>query len=125
MALKLIKIVDPSGAKLTVQKTGRLGLSKKAADILAVEKYRYCLFHEDDEDEDVLFIQMLEEEAEYSLSINKSGEYFYVNAKALLGAIDVDYTNDDETVIFDVIPIPPETYEGMIVFELKKRVLKK
>lgn len=125
MKLKPIKIIDTDGAKLTVQKSGRLGLSKKAAEVLNVKGNPFCLFLEDDDSsETTLFIEMKKDSFDFTLPVRKAGNYFYIKANFLLKRIGIDFSKENQTIIFDLAP-PIFMDDGRKVFRLKKRVLKK
>jgi len=123
--LEPIKIFDASGAKLTVQKTGKLGLSKKAAELLEVTKYSYCIFLRNTSNniEEDIYMETLEENTKYSLPIKKNGDYYHINGKSLLNEIGIDYTDANTTIIFDLIPIKDEGLGQRSVYKLMKRVL--
>ena len=119
------KISGSSGAiKMTVQKTGRLGFSKAASDFLELEKYRFCQFGENEEEHDDkhLYMMLLEEKGEYTFSISRAGAYYYVRAKQLLGELDIDYRNEDRTIIFDIEKVNADTEK---VYRLVQRVIEK
>lgn len=118
MILRFINPGSSSGAaKLTVHKTGKLGFSKGAMELLNTKKNRYVRFGFDEEDN--LFLQAMEQNAEYTLPISKAGSYDYINAKAMLDELGIDYTAAD-TTIFD---IRKTSEKG--VYRLTQRVIKK
>ena len=127
MKLQPIKIVDTSGAKLTVQKTGRFGLSKNAAEILEVNEeetsYRFCMFLTNEEEGDsALYMEMFTAKQDYCLEIRKSGMYYYIKAEALFAERNIDYRNTSVTIIFDIEPL---NIKERKVYKLSKRVIEK
>lgn len=113
-------------AKLTVHKSGKLGLSKGAMDLLDTENNKYCKFANNNtdsnkEDKD-LYMFLFKENDGASFSISKAGEYYYIKAKSLLIDLDIEYENTSETIIFDIYPME---YEGETIYKLKKRIIKK
>jgi len=118
MKFRLIKPKDPPAiAKITVQRTGKIGFSKGAMDLLDLETNKFAKFAFDDSDD--FYILMFEESDEETFNVAKAGEYNYINAKSLLEDLDIDYTSED-TTIFDI-----RKTEDKNVYKLNKRVIKK
>ena len=118
MDLKFIKPKENNSvAKITVQKSGRLGFSKGAEELLNIEESKFCKFGFD-ENED-FFIVMFKEKDSETFSIAKAGEYYYLQAKNLLTDINIDYTSKN-TTIFDL-----QKSELPNAFKMKKRVIEK
>lgn len=118
---EFIKPKENKGSlKLTVQKTGKLGFSKYAINSLKLQNNRYCKFARDKESNGLYFL-LSEEKDEYTYDISKAGEYYYIKAKSFLEEINIDYTNDNITIIFDMSRV--EEQEN--VYELTKRVINK
>ncbi|WP_295811482.1 hypothetical protein [uncultured Apibacter sp.] len=111
-------------AKLTVHKSGRLGFSKSAIELLNVENYRYCkfAFNKEDETDENIYMVLNKESDEFSFNISKAGEYYYIKAKNFLSDLKIDYTDDAKTYIFDIYKMDNE---DLIVYKLKKRIIKK
>lgn len=103
--------------KLTVHRTGKLGFSKDASQLLNLEKNKFCKFGTN-ENSDLLFV-ICKEGDNTTFSISKAGDYYYVNAKSLLKDLDIDY-KDENTYIFDIEDIDKED-----IYKLKKRVIMK
>lgn len=125
MALKFFKPKENSGVnKVTVHKTGKLGFSKGASDLLEIQKYKFCKIGqiEDAEGNDVLFMVMCKEKEEYTYNISKAGDYYYIKASQLLNDLEIDYKNEETTTIYD---IEKNNIDGQELFKLKKRVLEK
>lgn len=113
-------------AKLTVHKSGKLGLSKGAMDLLDTENNKYCKFaynnaYGNKEDKD-LYMFLYKENDGASFSISKAGEYYYIKAKSLLIDLDIEYEDTSKTIIYDIYPME---YEGETIYKLKKRIIKK
>jgi|18_taG_2_1085343.scaffolds.fasta_scaffold01200_5 hypothetical protein len=111
-------------AKVTVHKTGKLGFSKSAADILDLANKRYCKVGKDanGEGNKVLYMVVQPQKDEYSYKVSKAGDYYYLKAKQLLIDLEIDYKDDDTTVIYDIIAL---NLEGKEYFKLNKRVIEK
>jgi hypothetical protein len=111
-------------AKLTVHKTGKLGFSKSASDIMDLANKRYCKIGKDTNGEGnkVLYMVVQTNKDEYSYKVSKAGDYFYLKAKQLLMDLGIDYKDDDSTVIYDIVPVNLEEKE---YYKLTKRVIEK
>ena len=113
-------------AKLTVHKSGKLGLSKGAMDLLDAENNKYCKFahnnNEDTKEDKDLYMFLFKENDRNSFTISKAGDYYYIKAKSLLIDLNIDYEDISKTVIFDIYPME---YEGRTIYKLKKRIIKK
>jgi hypothetical protein len=113
-------------AKLTVHKSGKLGLSKGAMDLLDAENNKYCKFAYNNTDRDKgdkeLYMFLFKENDGASFGISKAGEYYYIKAKSLLVDLEIDYEDISKTIIFDIYPME---YEGKTIYKLKKRIIKK
>ena len=123
--LKFIEPKESDGiAKLTVHKSGKLGLSKNATSLLDVENKKYCQFARDEnkENNSILYMLMNKENDGRSFSISKAGDYYYIKAKSLLNDLDIDYSDVTKTIIFDIYPIE---YDGDRIYKLTKRIIKK
>lgn len=118
MELKFLKPKENTSiAKITVHKTGKLGFSRGAAELLDVANNKFCKFGVNEDND--LFIVMCKENDGESFGIAKAGEYYYVTAKSLLNDLDIDYRSKD-TVIFDVIDIKEDK-----IYKMVRRIIKK
>ena len=122
------KIIEPKEldgvAKLTVHLSGKLGLSASAAKLIDVLNNKYCMFALDSEDKnkDTIYLITSGTKSEKSFNISKAGDYYYIKGKSLLNDLNVDYSNNTNTIIFDIYPMEIE-YENSKVYKLKKRVI--
>jgi len=116
-----LKFFNPSEstsiAKVTVHRSGKMGFSKGASDLLKIDELKYCKFGLNDEQQ--LFIVMFGDDVEGTFNIAKAGEYYYVTARGLLSDLGIDYKAKD-TVIFDLLKTDEEN-----IFRMDKRVIKK
>lgn len=118
MQLNFIKPKENKAiAKLTVHKSGKIGLSKGASEVLMVNENKYCKFGTNENGD--LFIVMFIKQDEETFSIAKAGAYYYITAKALLKDIGVDYKSED-TIIFDL-----EDTGDSNIFKMIKRIIEK
>lgn len=106
-----------SNAKLTVHKTGKLGLSKGAMQLLQTDVNRFVRFGYDKDEQ--LVMEVSATEHDNSFAINKAGDYDYMNAKHLLEELGVDYTAP-YTTIFDIRKTSEKGF-----YRLTQRVIKK
>ena len=84
--------------KATIQATGRLGFTEDTANALHLDVCVPMKFARDDE-KDVLYLARLQEGDEDSFEVKKSGNYFYLDTRALFDTLGIDYRN--HSVIFD------------------------
>lgn len=118
MQLRIIKPKEPNAiAKITVHKTGKLGFSKGASEVLELEGNKFAKFGYDDNEN--FFIVMYKESDEETFNIAKAGDYFYITAKSLLDDLGIDYKSND-TTIFDIKKTEMEN-----MFKLNKRIIRK
>ncbi len=118
MELKFYRPKEPATrAKLTVQRSGKMGFSKGAADLLDIEKYRFAKIGTNTEGE--LFILLQSEADDATFNIAKAGQYYYISAKGLLDEMGIDYKSPD-TTIFDI-----QKTKTTNIYKLSKRVIKK
>lgn len=102
--------------KATIHTTGKLGFTAATAKILGFGENSCVLFVEDAEDKNTLYLVNTKGDDEDAFPVRKTGEYYYVNAKALFDKLGMDYIKN--TIIFDMVRIDEEEYE---VYKLKKR----
>ena len=116
-----IRIIKPketaTPAKITVHKTGKLGFSKGAMELLELGTYRFAKFGFDEDNK--LCILMFKDADEETFSIAKAGAYFYITAKTLLQDLKIDFKSAN-TTIFDIMKT-----EEPHIFRLSTRVLTK
>lgn len=118
MQLKIIKPKEPNAiAKITVHKTGKLGFSKGADEMLELKENKFAKFgHDENED---FFIVMFKESDEETFNVAKAGDYYYITAKSLLDDLGIDYKSDN-TTIFDI-----RKTELKNMYKLVKRIIEK
>jgi len=125
MDIVFFKPKEISGtAKVTIHKTGKFGFSKSASKLLELEKNRFCKIGKksDGENVEVLFMVICKESDEYTYNISKAGDYYYIKAKQLLIDLDIDYTNTNKTIIYDIIK---KEENNNVFFKLVQRILQK
>jgi hypothetical protein len=104
MKIKFIKPKTISkSVKATIHRTGLLGFSTAAAKKLNLnsnKSIRIGMNEEDNSDKN-LYIELIDGIQEDSLKVNKAGNYYYVNTKALFDDLQVDFRSLN--IIFDII----------------------
>jgi len=119
MKLKKIKPPDISGQlKATIHVTGKLGFSIGAIKAMNIGDNNYIQIAQNSEnqDDDNLYVFLTKKPDEETMKINKAGNYYYVNTKALFDSLEIDYRR--KKIMFDIIEIE---YEGERVFKLVRR----
>lgn len=112
------------GTKLTVHKSGKLGFSKNAMELLDIENNKFCKFATNNADVNDTSIYMIVSDVNDNLSFkaSKAGEYYYIKARSFLNDLEIDYSDESKTIIFDIQPID---YEGKKIYKLKKRIVER
>lgn len=119
MKLEIIKPPDSAGLmKATIHVTGKLGFSIGAIKAMNIGDNNYIQIAQNSEDKEDnnLYIFVTKKQSEKTMKINKAGNYYYVNTKALFDSLEIDYRK--KKVMFDIIEIE---YEGERVFKLIRR----
>jgi len=117
-----LKFITPDGLdkklKATAHKSGKLGFTMDAAEKLKLtsEKSVSVAVNEDDPSDTNLYVVINEQVKEGAFKINKAGQYYYVNTKALFDTLKIDYKND--WIVYD---ISKETIEGQLIHRFKRR----
>lgn len=98
-----IHIIDTTqfGAKLkaTIQASGKLGFTRETARCLNLQSGQAINFAKDDETEE-LYLIIANNNTTCSLSVCKSGMYYYIQTKLMFDAFGYDYKK--KTIIFDL-----------------------
>jgi hypothetical protein len=104
--------------KATIQKTGKLGFTIEAAKKLqlSTDKSIGIAENEDDSNDKNLYVVIYPEKKQGAFNINKAGDYFYVNIKALLENLKIDYISN--VITFDIIE---EKLDGETIYKFKRR----
>lgn len=111
-------------AKATVQRTGKLGFSMEAAELLGL---RENMSEVESENKRMILQEMNEHDwlavvvngtNERGFKIQRGGDYYYLNMRQYFKASDIDYLNN--RVIYD-ITATSESYEGKPVYLFKFR----
>ena len=106
-------------AKMTIQRTGKLGFSNEAADLFLLknrQEKRLLLF---DMGEDNFMAIVTNKENEEGFKILKGGEYYYVRMKNFFDSRSIPYQT--KRVIYDISDTGEE-YEGEKVYKLTQRI---
>ena len=103
--------------KCSIHSSGKLGFTDGTMKALKFTEKSGVQFAQDDENEEILYLINCKESDEDTFKVNKAGNYFYVNAKALFDNLGLDYRKN--TIIFDMVEVPEE---GDGVYKLIKRM---
>ena len=110
--------------KLTCHKNGKMGFSKSAMDLLELAEWKYCKFAKEKNSGygNVIYLVRTQMKDEATFNISKAGNYYYVKVRSLLTELDVDYSDNKTTTIFDISPLENN---GEKIYKLTKRIIKK
>ena len=122
MKLKFLKADENiKKAKATIHSSGKLGFSTDAIQVFKLSERQSIAFAQNEEDSDTdLYAVIYEEPTEGAYKVNKAGQYFFVNTKAMFDNLNFDYRNNK--IIFDMIKIK---YEDSEIIKMVKREMKK
>ena len=123
MAIKILSAKQFSTKlKATIQASGRLGFTSETANALDFKSKKYAKFAKDDE-KDILYLIIINEESEDAFSIRESSGYFYVPTKVMFDTLGFNYENGN--IMFDLVRQPSldNDLQGQ-VFYMKQRVIK-
>lgn len=121
-----LKFIDSTSLdrnlKATVHKSGKIGFTRDAAKKLNLGESKSAKIAINDEDSEDTSLYLVIENgiADGAFRINKAGEYYYINTKALFDGLGMDYTSN--TYVYDIVST---TIEGQQVYMFKRRPLKK
>jgi hypothetical protein len=117
-----LRFINPASLdknlKATVHKSGKLGFTVEAANKLKLQAFKSASIAINDEDptDTSLYMIINDTIVDSSFKINKAGEYYYINTKALFDDMKIDYLN--RSVVYD---ISVEQIDQLQVFKLKRR----
>ena len=123
MAIKILSAKQfATKLKATIQASGRLGFTSETANALDFKSKKYAKFAKDDE-KDLLYLIIINEESEDAFSIRESSGYFYVPTKVMFDTLGFNYENGN--IMFDLVRQPSldNDLQGQ-VFYMKQRVIK-
>lgn len=106
--------------KATVQKSGRLGFSSAAAELMQLHP-SCALLVSDCQDGNLAVVVLHEKSDTRGFPIRKSVNYYTVDLKMFFDRSGLDYRQNKNTIIFDIVKLP-ETYQGHFVYKLSKRI---
>ena len=89
--------------KATIQASGRLGFTADTSNVLDLKSGKFAKFAKDDEKE-VLYLIIINEENEDAFSIRESSGYFYIPTKLMFDTLGYNY--EDGNIMFDLIRQP-------------------
>ena len=107
-------------AKACIQKNGRLGFTREAADLLGLKERQTMLFS-NSANGDMAAIVCDDSELR-GFRIQKAGNYFYIRMKNFFDSLNLDYVG--KRVSYDIIETP-ERYDDKIVFKFKRGIFER
>lgn len=123
MAIKILSAKQFSTKlKATIQASGRLGFTSETANALDFKSKKYAKFAKDDE-KDLLYLIIINEESEDAFSIRESSGYFYVPTKVMFDTLGFNYENGN--IMFDLVRKSSldDDLQGQVYF-MKQRPIK-
>ncbi len=122
------KIVDARSyakrrCKATIQKSGKLGFTANAAELMGLEQGARLLVSECN-NSDLAVVVLKGTQDERGFKVRKSVVYFTVDMKAFFDQRGIDYRNAEYSVAYDIVMLD-ETFEGQPVFKLTRRLIKR
>ena len=108
--------------KATIHSSGRLGFTADTADKLRLSEKTYIKFAKDDENENELFMIIVDEEDEDTFKVVRSGKYYYLPTTTMFQSFGFDFKKFN--IMFDMVRMSDfdEIVNGK-VYKLNKRVL--
>ena len=123
MAIKILSAKQfATKLKATIQASGRLGFTSETANALDFKSKKYAKFAKDDE-KDILYLIIINEESEDAFSIRESSGYFYVPTKVMFDTLGFNYENGN--IMFDLVRQPSydDDLQGQVYY-MKQRPIK-
>ena len=122
------KIVNASGfaenAKASVQRSGRLGLSREAAKLLNPERDGRVLIATCEDGNLGCVVLPPNSDDSRGFRWQLASGYFSANLRPFFDSIGLDYSSTEVTTIFDIVQTD-EKYMGFPVFKLRKRLVRR
>ena len=108
--------------KATIQASGRLGFTAETATALGLESGKFAKFAKDDEN-DSLYIIIINEPNEDAFEIRVSSGYYYVPTKVMFDTLGFNYENGN--IMFDLVRQPSydDDLQGQVYY-MKQRPIK-
>ncbi len=125
MAFQFIQLNNCNvNLRCTIQSTGKLGFTSATAEALHLEKDMQVKFAQDTEDNAVLYMVFVEQKADDSFGIIKSGSYFTLPTRGLFEMLNYDYKN--KTIIFDMVRAQGFDFiANGTVYKMTRRIIEK
>jgi len=124
MDLKFINAESfDTNLKCSIHKNGKLGFSSSAINKLQIDNSKSVKFaqNEDEKENGNLYVVIQDNITDDAFKINKAGDYYYMNTKAMFDELGYDYRNT--TIIFDIVKTETKHNE-LPVYKLIKREVK-
>ncbi len=117
MSLKFFNAEEiQNNAKCTIHKSGKLGFSMDAIEMLAIDETKKIGIArgEDYEETGNLYMKVFNHPEKGAFSVSKAGDYYYLNTKNLFNQLGLNYQKNK--IIYDVVEveIDNETYYKLV-----------
>ena len=123
MTLKILSAKQfTTKLKATIQASGRLGFTAETATTLDLKSGKFAKFAQDDENNS-LYLIIINEGSEDAFTIRESSGYFYVPTKVMFDTLGFNYENGN--IMFDLVRQPSldDDLQGQVYF-MKQRTNK-
>ena len=123
MTLKILSAKNfATKLKATIQASGRLGFTAETATTLDLKSGKFAKFAQDDENNS-LYLIIINEGSEDAFSIRESSGYFYVPTKVMFDTLGYNYENGN--IMFDLVRQPSldDDLQGQVYY-MKQRQIK-
>jgi len=94
--------------KATTHKSGKIGFSTGAKNLMKLEANRYFKVgvNSDDSSDKSLYLQPVQKDEEGAFTVNKAGSYYYLRVKQILDDMKVKY--EESGIIYNIKEIEIE-----------------
>ena len=123
MTLKILSAKQfTTKLKATIQASGRLGFTAETATTLDLKSGKFAKFAQDDENNS-LYLIIINEGSEDAFSIRESSGYYYVPTKVMFDTLGFNYENGN--IMFDLVRQPSldDDLQGQVYY-MKQRQIK-
>ena len=120
MAFNFVKFTDPDSsfaARITIRQTGQFGFNAGAINRYKINEFAFCVLFFDEEQK-VIGLQLVKEQAEGAIEIKKSESNTFVRGKSFCDRYEIDYCASHR------FELRCEKDTGMLYFELEKELTK-
>ena len=106
-------------AKATVQRSGNLGFSKTAGEVMALSADKKLLLIPSGPD---LYAKVVGSEDVRGFRLTGARDYISMPAQEFLRSMGIDYADKTKTCIFDIVRYGEDEADGAVIWKFTKRV---